>query len=162
MILAIFVVFSLLVIAIPILTRRRLPEADLSDNAELNKYYDMEGEQPVQLMRQLVKAARMSMDNSDYLVQKMESLSRLHDERLVSDDYFNSFIAKKDNLVIERIMIENEAEMLRPGSKDAIFAEAAKLPRQEHKASSQKKRYFDEAIYLKRRDILKGKLVTSK
>lgn len=157
MILVIFTVASLLMIAVALLTKRPKPEVEYEGNAELRKFYEAEGEPAGHRMRQLARAARLSMDHSESLVQQIEAVSHLHDERLVSDDYFGVFLTRKDNLVIERILIENEAEMLRPGSKDTLFAEASKMPRTEHKAP-QRKKYFDEALYLKRKEILQEKL----
>lgn len=157
MIMVIFSIASILIVGAAVAMKRMNRKGAEIGNKELEIFYEMEDEPQAAQMRQLIKAARASADAKEAIEKKIESVSQLHDDKLVSDDYINGLTQASEELVIEKILIENEAEMLRPGARDTIFAEAARLPAQPKELAS-KKKSFDEALYIKRKEMLVGAL----
>ena len=156
MFLVVVTLFSALILAAATAYSRRERKHVDTGNTELDAFYAMESEPSLVQMRQLTKAARCSLDGKRTLERQIQTLSMLHEEGLVSDGYYNDALRQDEELVVEKIIIEGDAEMLQPGSKDTIFADAAKLPSTEKCA--QKKKFFDEAPYLKKREIFMGKV----
>lgn len=150
-------IFSTLILAFGITKRKK--ESDTSSrNTDLLIFYNSYGEPINQRVKYLIKAAKTLIDDGSKLSDKMGEITYLHDEKIVSDEYYNSIKNLEEELEIEKIMIENEAECLKSGFKEIIFSEAAKLPNSDL-SRNKKLKLFDEALYLKRKEALMKDLV---
>lgn len=157
MIVVLFSIVSALIVAAALAARRGRHGPAERSSAELDLFYTMGDESVGVQMRQLTKAARAVTDAKESLSEAIETASPLHDDRLLSDEYYNFLVSQNEDLIVERIVIENEAEALRPGSKEAVFSDAARLPSGESRGSVRRK-YFDEGLFLRKREMLMDKL----
>lgn len=156
MILAVVVLASALILAVSAVHSRRRKRHSGPENAELSLFDTMREEPVAAQLRQLAKAARLNLDAKQAVERRMPTIAALHEEGLVSDGYYSAHLRQEEELAVEKIIIEGEAEALRPGAKDTIFAEASRLPAAEKPAK--KKRLFDEALYLKKHELFMNKM----
>lgn len=152
-IVAISIIFaSLLLLLSKYISKSKKNTDSLDDeNTELDIFYSLENEPSLVQIRQLLKAARANMDANVSVESQLGPVKELYRDGLVSEKNYNNLLQKLEDISVEKILIENEAEMLRPGFKDTIFTEAAKLPSQGK--NYKKKKFFDETLFLKKRDI---------
>ncbi|ELA41233.1 uncharacterized protein VICG_01722 [Vittaforma corneae ATCC 50505] len=144
---------SILIIGIGMLARSTTGDSPESSNEDLNKFYGMFAEPMSVQMKQLILAAKNTLKKLNVLAEEREVVSNLFEERVLSDEFFKRFRNAEEELVIEKTLIENEAEALRTGSKDQVFSEASKLLSVEI-LGTKKKRIFDEALFLKKQENL--------
>ncbi|KAI5150312.1 hypothetical protein ENBRE01_1422 [Enteropsectra breve] len=138
--------------------RRKSTEEPETSNTELLEFYNMsDSPVPVQ-MKQLLKAARFCITSIEALKNKLRSVVSLYEQRLVSDEYYNSILAQINELTLEKLLIEDEAEYLATGFKDSIFSEAMKMNYSEKAAENKKTRLIDESLYMKRLEMLQDGL----
>lgn len=123
-------------------------------NEELDKFYSMFNESSANQIKQLVLAAQTTMRNVKTLTEKSGIINELYNERLLSETYYKQFKSMEEDLVIEKTMIENEVDMLRPDFKEMVFAEAAKRMANDSIFKTKKQKMFDEALFLKKQDLL--------
>lgn len=140
---------SSIILTIAFLVKRRNTKQADSNNEELDKFYEM-FEEPVNVqLKQLTLAAKTTLRNISQLSREKEIASDLFEEQIVSDRFFSKFKAMEEELVVEKTLIENEAEFLKIGAKENIFSEANKLANTEL-LGSKKQKVFDEALFLKK------------
>ncbi len=149
MILLIFVIISAGIIAMGFLRNCINTSGSDTGNKELATYYLMDKQSKSAKMEQLVKAAAFTLNNINE--QGLDVLNELAEERLVSSKYLKQVVDLEKELILERMIIKNEAEMLMPGSGNEIFDKARKIkiPKPEPKRINM----FDEKLYLKRKEI---------
>ncbi|KAI4291362.1 hypothetical protein PAPHI01_0636 [Pancytospora philotis] len=157
MILLILLAASGLIVAVAVYNKKT-QSPDSCGNPELEAFYDAEEVATALRLKKLLRAARYTIDSTELLEDKLESVTSMHKARLVSDEYYNGIASARDDLVIEKILIETEAEGLKAGARDALFSEASRLPRIRQDAA-QKVKYFDEGIFLKRLAQLQAEMV---
>ena len=157
MILFIFaLLFSSIIVVIGILKRKYSTiETDIT-NDELEKFYGMISESPSVQLRQLVLAVKTLLKNFAKISKEKETVSNLYDERIISDKYYKKLKTIEEELIIEKTLIENEADSIKQGAKDSVFFEANKLMNTEN-MTQQRKKLFDEGNFLKKQDLLKQK-----
>lgn len=151
MILPIFLLISAGIIVTALLSPKKPQTTTASPNEELEAFYAADTQVPAQLLRQLMKAARVHISRALRLKQRMEVASQLCHEKLISSAYYERLVREDEDLALERFLIEDEAEGLQPGFKDHVMNEARRLP---EPAAPPKKRFFDEALYAKRAEVL--------
>lgn len=144
---------SILIIGVGIAARNATRNTSESSNEDLDKFYGMFAEATNVQMKQLIFAARNTLRKLNAHSEEREVVSNLFEERVLSDKFFKKFRDAEEELVIEKTLIENEAEALRVGSKDQVFSEASKLLGIEM-IGTKKKRIFDEALFLKKQENL--------
>lgn len=154
MIVVISLVLSGILLVVAIVARKRRAHSEGVVNEELESYYSMAGEPIPKQLRQLVLAAKSMLKHAEQLSKDSETISELYDDRVISDGYFKRHKQAEEDLVIEKTIIENEADSLRPGSKDAIFSEAKKLLANESSSTNTVPKVFSEALFLKKQDSL--------
>lgn len=160
MIIAISLVFSALLLVVAMATRRKKGDGGIA-NEELEIYYGMLAEPVPKQLRQLVLAAKSMMRRAEQLSRDSEIISRLYDDRVISDEYFRRHKDAEEDLLVEKTIIENEADSLRSGSKDAVFTEAKKFLASESSTKPLQK-IFSEALFLKKQDSLSKDLRSRK
>ena len=133
--------------------RRKSRSGQTRTGAELDAYFATEEPGEAQ-KRQLLRAARVLISESEQLEKKLEAVEWLHHERLVSEEYFRRHRATKDDLALDRMLIEGEIDFY--GTREAFFNEARKLP--ETKKHESQHRWFDEKLYLKKREVMQSGL----
>jgi len=157
MILVISSTIALLLLGAAIITRAKESGATETINTELSMYYEMETNNVGELTRQLAKAAKISIMEFTEHLKKMEIIEKLHGEGLVSDGYYYGQLKYGQNLAIEKMMIENEAESIKEGYKDVVYNEARKI----NLGSIEKKKvhYFDCELYNKRQEVIRERML---
>lgn len=156
MVLLFFIVLSAAVVLGRLLYNKLSDDGFNTNNPELEAFYSMSDETVSSQMRQLMRAAAHNMSAKDTTTEKIRSVSILCAERLVSDGYYKSFIRMDEELSVEKVIIETEAESLQPGSGELVFSEATKIKNSQ--TADKKKRMFDEALFLKRYEIFLNRL----
>ncbi|KAM0680355.1 hypothetical protein GINT2_001411 [Glugoides intestinalis] len=138
-----------MILTIALLIKRRSPKQPESNNKELDKFYEMFEEPVGAQIKQLTLAAKTTLRNLSQLSKEKMVASRLFEERIVSDRFYNKFKSMEEELIVEKTLIENEADFLRAGAKESLFSEASKLANAEL-LGSKKQKIFDEALFLKK------------
>lgn len=121
-------------------------------NEELEKFYLVSTEQPTLQTKQLLEAAKYTVKNLEKYAQESDIISNLYHERILSDEFFEQFKNIEQNLIVEKTIIENEAEMIKPGLKDQIFLEAKK--RISGINNQNEPTLFENVAFLKKQDLL--------
>lgn len=159
-----FLLFSFLLAASIVATGfflRNTNKTEHSSNRELEKFYSLGNEPVIVQSKQLVLAAKETLQKLNKIAELRESVSELFEEQVVSDRFFRKFRDAEEELIVEKTIVENEAEALRPGAKEQIFAEAGKSVNLEM-LGSKKKQIFDEALFLKKQETLMKAFKASK
>lgn len=156
MILLIFIIVSILVIIVKVIYSRKDSPTTDTGNIELGVFYSLEDKPAAARILQLSKAAAYNIQTKEELQNKTKIATTLFEERLVTDNYLRSLLNLDEELILEKIIIENEAETIKAGGRDVVFAEASKVPA--YPNAIKKKKYFDEGLYLKRREMFLSKL----
>lgn len=125
-------------------------------NEELEKYYSIPYDQTNLKMKQLLEAAKHTIRQLEKYSDENKIITELYDDRVLSDDFFNKFKKIEENLIVEKTIIENEADLIKTGLKDFIFLEAKKQVLNQPKVKGEK--LFDETLFLKKIDILQKNL----
>jgi len=145
---------SAAIIATGLLLRKRSHK--LSDsNEDLLKFYDLLDEPASVQLKQLVLAAGNTLRRLYAVSAEKEAMAVLFEERVLSEESFRRVSAAEEDLVIEKALIEDEADALRSGAGEQVFAEAGKHLGGE---SVKKRKVFDEALFLKKRENLRKDL----
>lgn len=105
---------------------RRSVCADENPNAELEAYFvqKAEGASPSTLLKQLVKAAASFKERVVRLERDMEVLGVLYEDRMISEEHWERVNEESRNCEVERICIESEANIIKPGYGEEIFKDA--------------------------------------
>lgn len=154
MIVVVSLALSAALMVVAIVARKRRAHFGGIANEELESYYGMPAEPIPKQLRQLVLAAKSMLRNAEQLSRDSEAISELYDDRVVSDSYFKRHKEAEEELVIEKTIIENEADSLRPGSRDAVFSEARKFLANELPSTKAVPKIFSEALFLRKQDSL--------
>lgn len=151
MILSVFTGIAVCILSMALLFKRHAKDTNTIQNEELDKYYEMCDEPASVQLRQLMNACKLHMTQARKLAKRLTTAHELYDSKLLSSKYYNRMLKEEQDLHVSRILLETEAEILKPDQKDQFFAEASKLP---EKKQEPPRKLFDEALYLKRRAVL--------
>lgn len=142
---------SITIIGIGLVLRKRRGKAQQSMNEDLEKFYELFAEPIAAQLKQLTQAARVTLSKHRSIVQERETVTELYEEGILGEESYQQVQVMEEDLVLEKAMIENEAEGLKNGGAEQVFSEAGRLGGVENK---KKKKVFDEALFLKKRDNL--------
>ena len=148
------IILSSIILGFGILNRNTDNSQTSFANKELEQFYGMFADSPAVQLRQLVLASKTLLRNFSIVSKDKDAILNLYNERVLSEACFKKTMALEEELVIEKTIIENEAESIKPGSKDSIFMEANRLFSSESFVIP-KTKLFDEASFLKRQDALR-------
>ncbi len=151
---------SILILAISIFKKNSTSIETEVFNEELEKFYEMYAEPSNVQLKQLVLAAKTFLKNFTKISKTKDIVSNLYDDRIVSDKYYKKIKHTEDELIIEKTLIENEADCIKAGFKATVFYEANKILSTDHSVNSRKK-LFDEADFLKKMDLKRLNLIAN-
>lgn len=110
------------------INRRKMPIEE-NPNTELEMYFlqKSEGAPPSVLLKQLIKAAACFKERVMKLEKDMEILGTLYEDRMISEEHWERINEESKNCEVERICIESEANIVKPGYREEIFKDASKI-----------------------------------
>ncbi|ADM11380.1 endoplasmic reticulum translocation complex subunit Sec66 [Encephalitozoon intestinalis ATCC 50506] len=110
------------------INKRKMP-AEENPNMELEMYFlqKSEGAASSVLLRQLVKAAACFKERVMKLEKDMEILGVLYEDRMISEEHWERVNEESKNCEVERICIESEANIIKPGYGEEIFKDASRI-----------------------------------
>ncbi|CAD25281.1 similarity to TRANSLOCATION PROTEIN SEC66 [Encephalitozoon cuniculi GB-M1] len=139
------------------INRKKAP-GDESPNLELEVYFlqKSEGASSSTLLKQLVKAAACFKERVMKLEKDMEVLGTLYEDRMISEEHWERVNEESKNCEVERICIESEANIIKPGYGEEIFKDASRVstigPRKG-------KGPGDGTLYQKKKEVLELELL---
>lgn len=147
-------ILSSIIVGTSIALKSSSLDKDIVTNEELEKFYGMFSEPLNAQLHQLVLAGKTLLRNFAKISKDKDTIWNLYNERVISEKFYKKHKMIEEELIIEKSLIETEADSLRPGSKEGVFQEAGKLLSSEN-SGYQRTKLFDEAAFLKRQDLLR-------
>lgn len=147
-------IISILILSLSFILRKKTVADSFVKNEELDKFYSMYSEPVSVQMRQLILAAKTTLSNVRVLSKENDVISELYNDRVISENYYRKYKGIEEDLVLEKTIIGNESEMLKPGSKDFVFIEAKKILESESSSKKSQSKIFNDAQFLKKQDSL--------
>lgn len=153
LIIIISLICSALIILVSFFLKNKTTTSLNACNEDLNKFYSMFNEPVNVQLKQLILAAKSVIKRLNSLSKERETIVSLFEDRVLSDKFQKKYQDEEEELIIEKTIIENEAEQLKQGSQEQVFSEASKMVSYEM-MGTKKKRIFDEGMFLKKRESL--------
>lgn len=158
MILLVGLGLSALIVSLSMARRMRgsRRESEEHGNQELEMYFVLknEGVSGAVLAKQLVKAATCFRERIAELERDLDILGVLYEDRMIGEEHWERMNEDSRCCEVEKMCIESEANMVRPGFGDEVFREAGRAA-----APSKKKSVGDNSFYLKKKEVLEAELM---
>lgn len=127
-------------------------------NLELEMYFALKsgGASASTLIKQLVKAASSFRDKALELEEDLEILGMLYEDRMIGEEHWNRLNESSRDCELEKMCIESEANILKPGYGDTIFKDAS---RNSNTSVKKSKGTRDNMLHMKKREVLEAELM---
>jgi translocation protein SEC66 len=151
---------SLLMITLSYMRRNRMKPSSPEQNEELETYFMLRanGASTQQQTRQLLKAAVSIRERLLELEEEMEPLNRLHEERMIGEEHWERVNAEIKRLELEKMYVESEADLIKPGFGNDVFREAAKSS-STGSLRKRSKRSGEPSLHAVRKEALEAELM---
>lgn len=116
-----------------------------------------EGGSAPTLIKQLVKAAISFREKALELEEDLDILGQLYEDRMISKEHWDRVNENSRNCELEKICIESEANIIKPGYGNYIFRDASNVS---NVAENKKNKGSGEnSFYIKKKEVLEAELM---
>lgn len=156
----IVIILSSLILMFSILRKRSVDDHKKAD-VNLNSYYALkENTSPALRMKVLLDAAIANTRQREECYSKRHIIQYMYNQRLFSPGIWNRLRATIKDLEYEQLVIEAEAELLKPGW--SIFSDANKmLPQHKRKEEriDKESKFKENTFLVKKKETLENQLM---